>query len=75
MQALLRSLAVLFVAVAVFLVYAVIHAMASAGGARTWVAVGYIAGAIVLTALAVLMWRHKPPGGRHAAGGGTPHAA
>ncbi len=74
MKVLLRALAVVFVAVAVFLVYAVIHAMASAGGARAGVAVGYVAGAIVLVALATWMWRHKPRGGE-AADPGTPHAA
>ena len=57
MKILLRTLAVLFVAIGVFLIYAVIHAMASAGGARAGVAVGYVVGAIILGYLAVWMWR------------------
>jgi multisubunit Na+/H+ antiporter MnhB subunit len=57
MKIVLRTLAVLCVAIGAFLIYAVIHAMASAGGARTGVAIGYVVGAIVLTLLAVWMWR------------------
>ena len=50
MKVLLRVVSVVMWLVAAFLIYAVIHAMASAGGARAGVAVGYVAGAIVLTA-------------------------
>jgi hypothetical protein len=57
MKVLLRTVSVVFWAIAAFLVYAVVHAMASAGGARAGVAVGYVAGAIVLSALGVWLWR------------------
>ena len=60
MKVLLRFVAVLFVAIGAFLIYAVIHAMASAGGARTGVAIGYVAGAIVLALLAAKLWRRRP---------------
>jgi hypothetical protein len=60
MKVLLRIVAILFVAIGAFLVYAVIHAMASDGGARTGVAVGYIAGAIILAFVAGRLWRRKP---------------
>ena len=59
MGALLKVVAVIFWAISAFLVYAVIHAAASAGGARVGVAIGYIAGAIVLTLLGVWMWRRR----------------
>jgi hypothetical protein len=57
MKVLLRILSVLCVAIALFLLYAVIAAMASDGGAKTGVAIGYVIGAIVLIAGAVAMWR------------------
>jgi hypothetical protein len=66
MKVLLRAVAVLFVAIGVFLVYAVIHAAASDGGARVGVAIGYIVAAILLTWAAVALWRR---------GGGRPAAA
>jgi uncharacterized membrane protein YidH (DUF202 family) len=53
----LRVAGVGLVALAGFLVAAVIHAVASTSGARAGVAVGYIAGAIVLVAAAVWFWR------------------
>ena len=59
MKSFLRVVALVFVAIAVFLVYAVIHAIASPGGARAGVAAGYIVGAIVLTALAGWLWRGR----------------
>jgi hypothetical protein len=62
MSVLLRVFAVLAVAIAAFLVYAVIHAAASDGGARAGVAIGYIIGAIVLTAGAVWAWRRASGG-------------
>ena len=64
MKVLLRTFAVLFTALAAFLVYAVIHAMASAGGAKVGVSIGYIAAAAVLVGLARLMWRRKPRAGK-----------
>jgi hypothetical protein len=57
MNFLLRTSAVVAVALALFLIYAVINAVASEGGARAGVAVGYVAGAIVLSAGAVWAWR------------------
>jgi|GraSoiStandDraft_5_1057265.scaffolds.fasta_scaffold132064_1 uncharacterized membrane-anchored protein YjiN (DUF445 family) len=57
MKIVLRIVAILLVAMAAFLVYAVIHAMASAGGARAGVAVGYIVGAILLSWAATALWR------------------
>jgi hypothetical protein len=57
MKILLRIVAVLFVAIGLFLIVAVINALASEGGARAGVAVAYVAGAIVLGFLAVWMWR------------------
>jgi multisubunit Na+/H+ antiporter MnhB subunit len=59
MGALLKVVAVILWLVAVFLVYAVIHAVSSAGGARVGVAIGYIAGAIVLSALGAWAWRGR----------------
>ena len=57
MKIALRIVAVLFVAIAVFLVAAVINALGSDGGARAGVAVAYVAGSALLTAGAVAMWR------------------
>jgi multisubunit Na+/H+ antiporter MnhB subunit len=57
MKTLLRAIAVLFVLIAAFLVYAVIHAVNSAGGARAGVAVAYIVGAILLALAARALWR------------------
>ena len=57
MKILLRAVAVLFVLIAAFLVYAVIHAVNSAGGARPGVAVAYIVGAILLAIAASALWR------------------
>jgi multisubunit Na+/H+ antiporter MnhB subunit len=54
-----RIVAVLFVLVAAFLLYAVIHAIASPGGARVPVAIGYVVGAIVLGYLATASWRGR----------------
>jgi hypothetical protein len=57
MSVLLKIVAVVLVAIGLFLVYAVIHAMASAGGARVGVAIGYIVGAILLGYAASWLWR------------------
>ena len=62
MKVLLKIAATLFVAIAAFLVYAVVHAAASAGGARVGVSIGYIAAAIVLGLLAVTIWRKSARG-------------
>jgi threonine/homoserine/homoserine lactone efflux protein len=57
MKVLMKVVSVVFVAVAAFLIYAVIAALASAGGARPAVAIGYAVGAAILTYVAVWMWR------------------
>lgn len=57
MSVLLRILAVLCLLIGAFLVYAVINALGSEGGARAGVAIGYIIGAAVLAFAAVAMWR------------------
>lgn len=54
-----RVVALVLWLVSAFLIYAVIHAAASAGGARVGVAIGYVAGAIVLSAIGVWLWRIK----------------
>ena len=58
MRILLRTIAVLSVLVAAFLIVAVIHA-AVTGGAREVVAIGYIFGAVLLGWLAVVCWRRS----------------
>jgi multisubunit Na+/H+ antiporter MnhB subunit len=55
----MKIVAVIFVAVAAFLIYAVIHAAASAGGARVGVCIAYVVGAIILYLLAVRLWRGR----------------
>ncbi len=55
----LRAVAVLFVAIGVLLIYAVIHAMSSAGGARAGVAVGYVIGAALLGFFAYKLWTYR----------------
>jgi len=55
----MKLVSVLLVAVAAFLVYAVIHATASAGGARVGVCIAYIAGAFVFGFLALRVWRRS----------------
>ncbi|MEA2466653.1 MAG: hypothetical protein QOJ57_779 [Thermoleophilaceae bacterium] len=57
MKVLLRAVAVLFVAIGAFLIYAVINAAASDGGARAGVAIGYIIGAALLAWAALVLWR------------------
>jgi multisubunit Na+/H+ antiporter MnhB subunit len=59
MLVLRRIVAVVCVVAAGFLVWAVINAANSAGGAKTGVAIGYIVGALVLLVLAVLLWRGR----------------
>jgi len=57
MKVLAKTVSVLLVAIAVFLVYAVIAAVTSAGGANVPVCVAYVVGALVLGFLAVMLWR------------------
>jgi threonine/homoserine/homoserine lactone efflux protein len=59
MKILMKAAATIMLALAAFLVYAVLHAGASAGGARAGVAIGYIAGALVLTFVATKLWRRS----------------
>jgi multisubunit Na+/H+ antiporter MnhB subunit len=54
-----RVVSLILWAISAFLIYAVVHAAASAGGARVGVAIGYVAGAIVMTAVGVWLWRMK----------------
>jgi threonine/homoserine/homoserine lactone efflux protein len=70
MGVLLRVFSVLAVLIAAFLIYAVINAAASEGGARAGVAIAYIIGAAVLAWLAVMAW--KRAGRAPAAPGGAP---
>ena len=57
MKILLRIVALLCVLIGGFLIYAVIHAIGSDGGARPAVAVLYVAISIALAFLAVWLWR------------------
>lgn len=56
MRILLRIVAVLLILIALFLVYAVIAAVTSDGGARVGVAIGYVIGALVLVFAASKLW-------------------
>jgi hypothetical protein len=62
MKAVLKIVAVLFAAVAVFLVYAVIAAATSDEGARVGVCVGYAVAAVVLGFAAVKLWNFRRAG-------------
>ena len=59
MVVLRRIVALILWLVSAFHIYAVIHAATSAGGARVGVAIGYVAGAIVMSAIGVWLWRMK----------------
>jgi hypothetical protein len=61
MKILLRAVAVLFIVIAAVLIYAVIAAGLSDGGAKAGVAIAYIIGAIVLVVAARALWR-RPAG-------------
>jgi hypothetical protein len=56
MKGLLRAIAVLCVAIGAFLIYAVIHAIGSAGGANVPVCIGYVVGAAILAYVARWLW-------------------
>jgi hypothetical protein len=60
MKLLLRAVAVLFVVIAAVLIYAVIAAVTSDGGAKAGVAIGYIVGSALLLWAAVVLWRRGP---------------
>lgn len=68
MRVLLRAVAVLCILIAAFLVYAIINAVASEGGARVGVAVAYGVGALILALLAGYLWRRPAPVGPGAGG-------
>jgi hypothetical protein len=55
----MKVIALVFAALAAFLIYAVIAAITSAGGARVGVCIGYVAGALVLLYLAGRLWRRS----------------
>lgn len=57
MKVFIRILSVLPAAIGAFLLYAVVHAFSSAGGARVGVCIGYVIGAGLLFALTAWMWR------------------
>lgn len=57
MKVFLKIVATLFVAIALFLIYCVVAALASAGGARPAVCIGYGVAAVVLGFLATTLWR------------------
>jgi hypothetical protein len=59
MRVLLRAVAVLFVVIALLLIYFVIKAVASDDDVRVGVAIGYVLGAIVLSGLATYLWRRS----------------
>lgn len=69
MKVFLRIVAVIFVAIALFLIYAVISAIGSAGGANVAVCVGYVVGAVLLGFFATKLWR------RHSGRGSAASAA
>jgi hypothetical protein len=58
---LLRVVAIVLVLIAAVLVYAVIAALGSDGGAKPGVAVAYIVGAILLGWAATALWRRPAP--------------
>ena len=62
MRTLLRIIAILLVLIAAFLLYAVINALTSEGGARAGVAIAYVIGAIVALVVAGALWRRPAPG-------------
>jgi len=66
MKGLLRTIAVLCVAIGAFLIYAVIHAAGSAGGANVPVCIGYVIGAAILAYVARWLWIRPARHGRAA---------
>lgn len=67
MKAALNAVALLFVAVAGFLIYAILAAVTSEEGARVGVCFAYAAAVVVLGYLAMKMWTYR--------GGAAPRAA
>lgn len=59
MKILLRAVAIVLVLIAIGLIYAVIAAVSSAGGAKPGVAVAYVVGAILLALAAGALWRRS----------------
>jgi predicted Co/Zn/Cd cation transporter (cation efflux family) len=62
MKTFLRLISIVPAAIAAFLVYAVIAAATSDGGARVGICVLYVAISIALSALVAWMWRSKGKG-------------
>jgi cytochrome b len=56
MKTFLRIMSVLPAAIGVFLLYAVVAAFSSDGGAKVGVCIGYVVGAAILFALTAWMW-------------------
>jgi Na+/proline symporter len=56
MKGLIRVLAVLCLAIGAFLIYAVINAASSSGGANVPVCIGYVIGAALLAYIARWLW-------------------
>lgn len=56
MKGLLRTIAVVCGAIGAFLIYAVIAAIGSAGGANVPVCIGYVVGAAILGYVARWLW-------------------
>jgi hypothetical protein len=67
MKVLRRLGSVLFVAIAAFLIYAVVAAATSSAGARIPVCVGYVVGAILLSFGAKKLWGGRSTGVSHVA--------
>jgi hypothetical protein len=59
MKVVAKGVATLFVAIGAFLIYAVIHAVNSAGGARVGVCIAYVAGSLLLGFLAFRLWKFR----------------
>jgi hypothetical protein len=66
MKVVLRTIAVLCVALAAFLIFAIISAVGSAGGANVPVCIGYAIASAILVYVARLLWL-RPAHGRRAA--------
>lgn len=67
MKPVLKAVSVLFIAIAAFLVYAILAALTSEEGARMGVVVAYAAVAAALGFAAAKLWNWR--------GGGTPQSA
>ena len=64
MNVLLKIVAIILVLIAAGLIYAVIAALTSDGGARAGVAIGYVVGSLVLLFIASMLWKRSAGGTR-----------